>query len=173
MICLAWPERLGPSYPTAKCEISLMSSPFSIFYIFHQFNYISATKLQRLIAYSSLTRKHFFKKVRMKISLLGEGRAWGGVGSCRSSWRESSEWFQLWLYGCSYLRGRVCGDFRQPREVGAMSVLEPCMRPWVCGACSWAYGSCMLAVLLSSKSYFHFHVTFLPQHKRSLSPHTC
>lgn len=76
--------RLGPSYPTAKCEISLMSSPFFIFYIFHQFNYISATKLQRLIAYSSLTRKHLKKKVRMKYPY--GGKAWGQVGGCRSAW---------------------------------------------------------------------------------------
>lgn len=68
--------RLGPSYPTAKCEIGLMSSSVFIFYIFHQFNYISATKLRRLIAYSSLTRKHFFffkKKVQMKRPCRGKG----------------------------------------------------------------------------------------------------
>lgn len=65
--------RLGPSYPTAKCEIGLMSSSFFIFYIFHQFNYISATKLWRLIAYSSWTRKHLKKKKRLKYPCRGKG----------------------------------------------------------------------------------------------------
>lgn len=67
--------RLGPGYPTAKCEIGLMSSSFFIFYIFHQFNYISATKLWRLIAYSSFTRKHFFLKGAMKYPCGGGERA--------------------------------------------------------------------------------------------------
>lgn len=61
-LCCVARARLGPSHPSAKCEIGLMSSPFFIFYIFHQFNYISATKLWSFIAYSSLTRKHLKKK---------------------------------------------------------------------------------------------------------------
>lgn len=80
LLCVAR-ARLGPSYPTAKCEIGLMSSSFFIFYIFRQFNYISATKLWRLIAYSSWTRKHFFFKGANERPPQGEGKgphiSWG------------------------------------------------------------------------------------------------
>lgn len=54
-VARAW---LWLGHPSAKCEIGLMSSPFFTLYIFHCLNYISATKPQLFIAYSSLTRKH-------------------------------------------------------------------------------------------------------------------